>query len=844
MLLGLLLAPVDAAAARAELVEPPVPRFERVDVSHGFPQGSTYGIAEGGDGYLWLTTLDGLVRFDGARHRVYDRGVAGLPTTRLTALHARASSGELWIGAEDGRVFRARGDRFSTLAIDELRGGGVTGIWVDDAGERVVVFRQGSVEELVVTDDEGPEIGVTRGRAFAGVGLYGCPALVADGALWWTDRGGLRSHPLPPEVDGSPWIVCRGEVGGGLWIRAEGSELWRVDGERLVLEERRASIPSDAIPLGDDGDGGLWLRFRGAPHLGRLDRRGRVIRYDERHGVDALGDPTVVFGDHEGGQWIGTSIGLYRHLGEAIGGLLLRVEGVDVVVSSHFEASDGVVWIAGRDGSLWALQADGEVIGLSVDDASGHKILRLERTLDAVGRPWSRSPAGFNALTVFREDARGQLWIGADIGLLRARGDGMVSIFPTSGPDGVIPGGVNDILADGDGLWLASTGVVRVEGDALARIYGPEDGVREGVLTLMRDHQGGLWAGTRAGALRMVGDRFEEVSGLGPELGQVRALHEDDEGRIWAGTYDSGLFRRLVDGTVEHVGAAEGLQGGVFTLHFDARGFLWTTSNRGLTRARAADVDAALRGGARIATVLYDRASGLPASECNGGFGSAGYRCEGDAWCVHTMGGVGVARLDEIRVVETPPVPVIEEIRVDGVLRALAGGRLQVLPGERDLVVRYTGVTFEGADEVRFRYRLDGHAERWSEAASREAHFNDLPPGEYTFEVFAESREGVMSPTPARLVVEVAPAWWELRTVRIAVALAVAAVAAVAAQWRLRAIVRVTDGARRSCGRRPRSSRPGCRSGPRSSTPRCSSAAGPSRPRARRARSRAPSSPR
>src|SRR5690606_19350284 len=111
-------------------------------------------------------------------------------------------------------------------------------------------------------------------------------------------------------------------------------------------------------------------------------------------------------------------------------------------------------------------------------------------------------------------------------------------------------------------------------------------------------------------------------------------LHEDAEGRLWIGTYDRGLFRRRPDGAVEHAGPAEGMPAGVFTLHFDDRGFLWTTSNRGLSRTRVAAVDRILGGGpGRITATLYDRSAGLPASECNGGFGSAGYVCGRDAWC-------------------------------------------------------------------------------------------------------------------------------------------------------------------------------------------------------------------
>jgi len=785
------LTPVSVQALHGELVRPPVPRFERIDALHDFPQGSVYGVAERGDGYLWLTTLDGLVRFDGVRSRVFDRTtVPELPTTRFTALYAHRPTGDLWIGTEDGRLVLARDGRFTSYLEANSGLEAVVGIRISDAGDRIFVFRYGGVSEFAVIDsDDAPELR-PAGPTLRGHGIYGCAALIVGQTLWRVGGGDLRGIALPRELADGASVTCRGDAEGVLWLRAAGTHVWRVEGEALTVEPREELIPAEALPLAEDGAGGLWLRFVGAPHLGRIDSLGRIIRYDERYGVDPLGDPTRVHEDREGGQWVGTTIGLYRYLGNAITGLRIEVDGGDErTVAAHIEAPDGAVWIAVRDGGLVKLLPDGELIEYTQRNAAGRVILRPERSLIVAGDP--SVPRWLNAINVFRQDSGGRIWIGADVGLLAAADDGVVEFYPSHGLGSTIPGGVDDILVEGDVLWLAVNGVARFEDGRVVRFFGREEGVGSNVKALFRDRDGGLWAGTNAGVLRQVGERFEEVEGLGAELGQVRALQEDDDGQIWVGTYDRGLYRRSPDGSVGHVGAEEGLQSGAFALHFDDRGFLWTTSNRGLSRVRTADIERALAGGGRVAAVLYDESEGLPASECNGGFGNGIYPCEGDAWCVPTMGGVGVARLDEVRVVTSPPVTVIEEVRVDGALRSFDDGRVTLRPDERDVLVRYTGITFEGAAAVTFRHRLGGHPDRWTDAESRrEAQFNDLLPGDYMFEVYAVSCEGIPGQAPARLVVTVEPAWWEHSSVRAVGGLLLIVLGAAAVYLRLQFVVR------------------------------------------------------
>ena len=76
-------------------------RFDSWTTDNGLPQNSITAISQTKDGYLWLTTFDGLVRFDGVRFTVFERtNTRGLLTDRFTTLFANRA-GKLWIGMED-----------------------------------------------------------------------------------------------------------------------------------------------------------------------------------------------------------------------------------------------------------------------------------------------------------------------------------------------------------------------------------------------------------------------------------------------------------------------------------------------------------------------------------------------------------------------------------------------------------------------------------------------------------------------------------------------------------------------------------------------------------------------
>ena len=81
-------------------------RFDLYDTGKGMPQNSVTGLALSHDGYLWLTTNDGLARFDGARFTVFNKSTSPEFTTNRVGAAIEDKSHRIWFNGEDGSVLR------------------------------------------------------------------------------------------------------------------------------------------------------------------------------------------------------------------------------------------------------------------------------------------------------------------------------------------------------------------------------------------------------------------------------------------------------------------------------------------------------------------------------------------------------------------------------------------------------------------------------------------------------------------------------------------------------------------------------------------------------------------
>ncbi|MPZ17658.1 MAG: PAS domain-containing protein [Luteitalea sp.] len=754
LLAGLWVLHDSAPPASAQLVGPPVSGYvhDIWTTQHGLPQNQIRTIVQTRDGYLWIGTGSGLVRFDGVEFTVFDvTTTPELPANWISALY-EDRDGALWIGTDAGLVVYL--DRtFARPQFDIDTGDNYVHAIEQDASGRLWVAIGGQV--LCRTGDQWTKLSLGDVRA---TGL-----LVDRDALWIGTTTGLiewrgRVVRTITTRDGLPeqpgWIEPRyAEEGGPVWVHTPGG-LVLVDRDTKTVE--RAPEPlaqTTVLQILKDRSDRLWMAARGA--LFEYTQTGKLIEHPVADQAD--GQVTTMLQDREGHFWFGMSGGrggLHRLTPERVTGLT-REHGLPCDnVMSITQGPDGTVWVGvlcGKEGGLLAIK-DGQIT--------------RHRNPDVV-------PASLLA------DPDGSVWVGTFGGeLFHVVGGGFTRYTVR---DSALAGEyVVALHRDHAGaLWIGTDGGLHRYHDGRWAEFRTTDGlVHDDVRFITTDRRGALWIGTRGGVSRYAGGRFTNLTTEdGLPRGAVRAIYIDREDTVWIGTYGGGLCR-LKDGQVTRFGTLGGLlDNGVHRILEDDQGNFWMTGDQGIRRVSRRELNDFADGKVkRLSVSIYDEHDGMKNAEANGMAQPAGWRMRDGSLWFPTQG--GIARIDPAAAKHTasPPPVIIEEVLVN---ETAYDTRRQITapPGSTELEIHYTAPAFSRPEQIQFRYRLEGHDTGWVDAGTRRvAHYANLAPGSYRFQVVARNSAGLWSETGATTALVLRPHFYQRPTFYAVIVLLVAAV--------------------------------------------------------------------
>jgi signal transduction histidine kinase/ligand-binding sensor domain-containing protein/DNA-binding response OmpR family regulator len=681
----------------------------------GLPQNTVRAITQTPDGFLWLATGAGLVRFDGVHFTTFDKGnTPFIPENSITALcldrdgalwagtetsgllHLKdgkftryttadglsdnavasllaAADGTLWVGTHHGGLNRFNNGRFSHYTTkDGLSGDDVAslaesrtgGLWVGTGRKQINFFKDGRFANF------GTREGMSDDDAMS---LYED----ADGAVWvGTDGGGLdrfkngrfTSWSLKEGLlDRDVWAILR-DRDGNLWLGTMGGGLARFQSGKLVSYTAKDGLSNDYVQaLYEDHDGSLWIGTRGGG-LGRL-KESQVTSFTEDQGL-SKNDVKCVYGSRDGSIWIGTEGGRLVKLKDG----QFTVYGTDQPADTFLSIAEdvhGVLWLAGAENGLFRL-IDGKLIPYIVKSEIQFTVVLGARD----GTVWSGSsegevyrvqggqPASVATLggqvRCLLQDRGGSMWIGGDHSGLHQFSQGRRSVFLTQ-----------------QGL--------------------PDDSV----LSLYQDRAGVLWIGTQGGLSRL------------------------KDGHFTAFTAKDGLFADAVYSIVE-----------------DDTGHLWMSSLKGIFRVNKTELDRFASGAIHsFKSEAYGIQDGLATTDCQGSNQPAAWKTQDGKLWFATSKGVSVVDPKHFRATFTSYPVVIEQVVVDG--RPMEWQDKAKVPAEtKEVEIHYTAPSLLDPEKVMFRYRLAGYDPQWIGAGSRRvAYYTGLPPGSYNFQVEA-SRDG------------------------------------------------------------------------------------------------------
>jgi len=726
------------------------------------PIGGVSRIARTPDGYLWLGTIDGLVRFDGVRFvtvNARSRPELASATAGTTDPLALDRTGALWIGRSDGALVRYRDGRFAVIhapagegpRIDQIVEDGSGRLWLLGGG-RLFVWRGGRPAPAALPP-EVPATGITGIAADSGGGIW---LGTGDRGLWRIGGSGARQepHPHPPrDPRVRPLLVTRD---GTLFVAGDGMQVLRDGRWSEVRIGGRAIQPGSAI---DSPDGSVWIATAGDGLLHWHD--GALTRYSVEAGLtSALAEDLLL--DREGTLWATTDAGLDRFRASPF-----RTIGRDQLpfaVPLHTEGD--------ANGGVWAMSYETRRTHLLVNGA----------IVNESGPPSVTTIPGTDVLLT--RSRGGGVWLFGlhDDRVYRIR-DGLTRTVAAS--PGLAWRGPRVGFEDASGtLWLGSGGggFGRVADFAYTPVDLPRSGPWPRVASITGDDRGDIWVSVRDTALYRIGpltavQRFDREAGLTEVLFNLTLQSGDT---LWA-TTQSGSLVRLIGGRPAYLRIPDvvaALSAGSVVL-VPTPTHLWLGTQGGIGRVRLDALHAAADGGERIPLPQwFGEADGLEVARTSRTNVRAGFVArDGRIWFATP---VGLAVVDPENIPSNPvaPTPIIEDVRVTG-RSGPAESSTRIAPDPERVEIHYTATSLRMPERVRIEYRLDGADRAWvTGGVPRVATYTQLRPGRYRFRVRAWNEDGVPSLREASLALHVLPSWHQTAWFSAALAAAVAGMGA------------------------------------------------------------------
>lgn len=788
-----------AQAQRVPFEVHPDYRLRHWSVTDGLPVNNVRDILQTSDGYLWVATFDGLVRFDGHRFKVFNASnTPGLATNRIVELH-EGPGGELWLATENNAVVRYASEVFTSFEEvdnqtivaqqDRTYYNDADTLWVKS---RTGLFRYHAGHLVPYR----PDVLATEVLGIVRDALGRLCVSATHGAVYcFLSDGSYQHYALDDDREGAIYhlFIDRQHQ---LWAATESGPQVLRDGRFVALWEPEGMVPDEAkavFYLDQDEHGrlwghnarGWWTYYEDELHYldGGIRNEGFAIYY-QRRGPDryswrfqgevlyrgteriltqARGQISAFYLDTEGRLWIGGPSGLY---------LLQR----NVVIQT-IGAAQGLPWpnvyplVEDIDGQVWVGTWNPQQPTFARTDGT-----RVTAYREGPGFP-----------TALYIDRQGTLWLGTD-GLYRWNGTRFVVHLP--GIENIFIRDIRAIyedakqrfwVAEADTLWLG-----RIDSSPNTwRAFSTSDHLPYGSIRSMLETRHGemFFATNGGGVIRLVEPRLTQADSAsidytfeafttahGLASNQIRDLYEDRNRILWIATEDRGLCRldrrgqpTLQAGVLLCLDVGNGLfDNSLHRLIEDDYGRFWFNTNQGIFWVKHAELEAFAAGEiASVTSVSYTERDGLINREGNGGVHPAGFKARNGKIWFPSQGGVVVIDPSQVVAPKAPAV-VIEEIQTE---EAQYGGSeaLVLPPGVRDVDIQYTALAFSRPEAVQFSYRLVGYETTWHTVGDRRvATYTNLAPGAYRFEVRA-GFGGTWSEKVASVPIQRLPYVWETR---------------------------------------------------------------------------------
>lgn len=714
-------------------------------LEEGLPQSSVNDIIQSQSGYLWMATFGGLVRFDGNTFTSFNRSnTPGMRSDRVLHIFEDAD-GILWLSTEDGFIRFENGiaqtffieqeelQVFSPKKVLEDRYG-VMWLTINNRVYRKnkSVFEQ--VDISIGTDKINTALADTNG---VWLGM--------DKVVMKTYRDEvIQIYDLSPNIEHNIIDVIEYPKGSGiLLVGTNGDGIIKIEDDTFTFYDESDGLPSKEFwKFYVDKQQVLWVNS----YAGTTRYDGTSFRSFKPLEAEKDMQFVVTFEDSEGNYWFGTS-------GEG----LIKVR---PSIINTIDVDDGIF----NEKMLSIASLQNELLVFATN-CGGVYTWTGNRAIVA---PINQYLPNQCVWTVFQQ-SNGDIWFGSK-GLYRSKS------LETKGEYYGEEQGFTDLdvfamMEDRDGnLWIGCiNGVYKFDGEQFQR-FSTLDGLSyNDTRVIYEDTDGSIWFGSAAGLTHYSNGVFKKVS-LSTNSTDIkanrepyiRAIHRDEDGVLWLGTYGDGLFR-IKGASITQISSDNGLFDNIVShIVEDEAGNFWMGSNRGIFRAQRSELNEFSEGKkTEIRSYSYGTGDGMKSPETNGGFQPSTYLSSNGDIYFPTVSGVSVVSTRKVESNNVVPPLFIETLRTSD--QTITNEKSITLPYNNSfLEINYTALSFTEPKKLSFRYMMEGLDDDWIEIGNhRMALYSKIPAGHYTFRVTASNNDGEWNIEGASIQVIIVPPFWQ-----------------------------------------------------------------------------------
>ncbi|MBI4747330.1 MAG: response regulator [Acidobacteria bacterium] len=711
----------------------------------GLPNNAILALAQTGDGYLWLGTFQGLVRFDGVQFTVLNKNTVPEFKNNTTWKLLVSSEGTLWVGTNGGGLMAYKNGQWKTFTPEHGLASEIISALFEDRQKRLWIGTRKGLNYLsLASPDQGfQRVDTLDGKAVSDIRAIGQSA---DGTILLGSQNTLfqvSSHTGSLAL--TTYQTLEGQIVAlftdrkqNFWIGTIGAGVYQERPDHTLTHFTNANgFPGTvASVFCEDRDGNLWI---GSAKIGLVRiTNGTFTTFSHSDGLSGE-DVSSLFEDREGNLWVGT----YRDgLNQFQNGKFLTYttkEGVSHnLIWQIQEASDHSLWIGTNQGLTHLANGTLTSFTASPFNSTIYSILQdqsgtwwagtqsnglVQFHPDSPTRPLAtfttQTGLPSNQVRVLCEDTQGNLWLGTPAGLCRKSGTTITTFTTENG----LP--LNVILAitcakDGS-VWVGTDGggLIRFQNGQFTTFTRTEGLLSNVILSLYEDVDGIIWVITNAGLCYVQEGRLRTLSQLpGNQPETLHQMIEDTQGNFWIGS-GNGILR------VNRKALLQFAQG--------------QTSS--------------------VETAIFTEFDGMKTEETN--VPALAMRASDGRLWFPTLRGIAMIDPVNIPINQVPPTVVMESVTANGEVMRPGPDELALASFQNTFEVTCSILSFSAPEKNRLKYRLAELQSPWNEVqGKRTLSFFNIPAGKYTLEILACNNDGVWNTLPNRLAVHIQTSPW------------------------------------------------------------------------------------